>query len=89
LLPKPQTFQKWLKTAPKGFLYTVKANRYITHIKKLKDTAAELRRFFDAAELPGDKLGPVLYQLPPSLHKDLDRLGDFVSLLPKDETAVF
>lgn len=88
-LPKPQTFQKWHETTPKGFLCAVKANRYITHIKKLKDTAAEIGRFFDAARLLGGKLGPVLYQLPPGLHKDLDRLGDFVRLLPKDKTAVF
>jgi len=86
-LPKPQTFQKWHETAPKGFLYAVKANRYITHIKKLKDTAEELKRFFDAVSLLKDNLGPILYQLPPSLHKELTRLEAFLRLLPKKPFA--
>ncbi|MHC4648405.1 MAG: DUF72 domain-containing protein [Planctomycetota bacterium] len=88
-LPKEQTFRNWYEKAPKNFLYAVKANRYITHIKRLKDTSEELRRFFDRASLLKEKLGPVLYQLPPSMHKDLDLLESFVSLLPKKPPAVF
>jgi len=88
-LPKEQSIQRWHKIAPEGFLYAVKANRYITHIKKLKDTSESLRRFFDGINLLERKLGPVLYQLPPSLHIDLDRLRDFIKLLPKGKTAVF
>lgn len=88
-LPKEQSIQRWHKIAPEGFLYAVKANRYITHIKKLKDTSESLRRFFDGINLLERKLGPVLYQLPPSLHIDLDRLRDFIKLLPKRKTAVF
>ena len=88
-LPKPQTFQKWYGNTPRGFLCTVKMNRYITHIRKLKDTAEGLKKFFASVELLRDKLGPILCQLPPSLHKDLDRLESFINLLPRDKTAVF
>jgi len=88
-LPKEQTFQKWYTLAPRGFLYTVKANRYITHIKKLKDTKDELSRFFERVEILKDRLGPILFQLPPSLRKNLDLLGSFLQLLPKNRLAVF
>jgi uncharacterized protein YecE (DUF72 family) len=88
-LPKEQTFRNWYEKAPKNFLYAVKANRYITHIKRLKDTSEELRRFFDRASLLKEKLGPVLYQLPPSLHKDLEHLEAFIKLLGKSSPAVF
>lgn len=88
-LPKEQTLKRWNDIAPDGFLYAVKANRYITHIKRLKDAAEPLDRFLDRVRLLGNKLGPVLYQLPPSLHKDLDLLRGFVKLLPNKPPAVF
>jgi len=88
-LPKLQTIQNWHRRAPDNFLYAVKANRYITHIKKLKDTADELQRFFDAIDLLKENLGPILYQLPPSLHKDLELLQSFLRMLPKHLPAVF
>jgi uncharacterized protein YecE (DUF72 family) len=88
-LPKTSTVESWRAKAPPGFLYVVKANRYITHIKRLKDTAEQVRRFFDVVGLFEDTLGPVLYQLPPSLHKDLGLLGDFLHLLPQRPKAVF
>jgi uncharacterized protein YecE (DUF72 family) len=88
-LPKPQTFENWHKQAPNDFLFTVKANRYITHIKRLQDVAEPLERFFEGARLLEKNLGPVLYQLPPSMHKDLERLASFIKLLPKKQTAVF
>ena len=88
-LPKEQTLQRWHRLAPKGFLYAVKANRYITHIKRLKDTSEALKRFFERVGLLKSHLGPILYQLPPSLHKDLDLLGSFIKLLPKKPPAVF
>ncbi|KPK37234.1 MAG: hypothetical protein AMJ65_15070 [Phycisphaerae bacterium SG8_4] len=88
-LPKEQTLNRWHDIAPEGFLYAVKANRFITHIKRLKDAAQPLERFFERVRLLGKNLGPVLYQLPPSLHKDLDLLGGFVKLLPKKPPAVF
>ncbi len=88
-LPKPQTFELWHKQAPKNFLYTVKANRFITHIKRLKDPQEPLERFLKGALLLKEHLGPILYQLPPNTHKDLDRLRAFLRVLPKDLIAVF
>jgi len=88
-LPKEQTFKNWRKKAPKNFLFTVKANRFITHIKRLKDPQEPLERFFDRANLLREHLGPVLYQLPPSFHKDLDRLKAFLQALPKKRIVVF
>ena len=88
-LPKQQTFELWHKQAPKNFLYTIKANRYITHIKRLKDPAKSLERFFERVYILKENLGPILYQLPPNFHKDLDRLKAFIKLLPKDVPAVF
>lgn len=88
-LPREQTFKNWQEQAPEDFLFTVKANRYITHIKRLKNVAEPLARFLERAELLKENLGPILYQLPPSLHKDLDRLRAFLQLLPKDQIAVF
>jgi uncharacterized protein YecE (DUF72 family) len=88
-LPKQQSVENWHKQAPAGFLYTVKANRYMTHIKRLKDVSEPLVRFFDTVGLLEEKLGPILYQLPPNLHKDLDLLQSFIKLLPKKRIAVF
>jgi uncharacterized protein YecE (DUF72 family) len=80
-LPKEQSLKRWRTIAPKNFVYAVKASRYITHIKRLKDVSEELTRFLDLAALLGRKLGPILYQLPPSLHKDLARLESFLQVL--------
>ncbi|OHB54655.1 MAG: hypothetical protein A2173_06075 [Planctomycetes bacterium RBG_13_44_8b] len=87
--PKLQTFKNWQKQAPKDFLFTVKANRFITHIKRLKDVQEPLQRFFTGALLLKKNLGPILYQLPPSMHKDLERLEDFIQLLPKKHAVIF
>jgi len=87
--PKDTSIKTWYKRAPQNFTYAVKANRFITHIKKLKDPADSLRRFLNSTALLKEKLGPVLYQLPPSLHQDLDRLKNFAMLLPKKPPAVF
>lgn len=88
-LPKESSVKNWYKQAPKNFLYTVKANRYITHIKRLKDIAEPLERFLQIAEILEKKLGPVLWQLPPNFHKDLELLQTFLKLLPKKILAVF
>ena len=80
-LPKEQTFENWHKQAPKNFLFTVKANRFITHIKRLKEPRDSLKRFFERVRLLKENLGPVLYQLPPNFHKDLDRLTAFLQVL--------
>ena len=88
-LPSPETFDKWREQAPPGFCYAVKANRYITQAKKLLDPEEPLNRMMSAARHLGSCLGPILYQLPPSLRLDLERLEHFLAILPKDVTSVF
>ncbi len=88
-LPKEKSVERWHDLAPENFLYTVKANRFITHVKKLKDAFESLRNFLDAIEPLKELLGPILYQLPPSLHKDLPRLQDFIAILPPKILPVF
>jgi uncharacterized protein YecE (DUF72 family) len=88
-LPKEKTFENWRKQAPKNFLFIVKANRYITHVKRLREPQEPLERFFERANILQEHLGPVLYQLPPSFHKDLTRLKVFLQALPKKSIAIF
>jgi uncharacterized protein YecE (DUF72 family) len=88
-LPKPETFDKWREQAPPGFCYAVKANRYLTQAKKLKDCEEPLERMMSAARHLGDRLGPILYQLPPNMGINLERLESFLELVPKDVTNVF
>ena len=77
-LPEAATFEKWRDRAPLHFLYSVKASRFLTHMKKLKDPHDPLVRLFDRARHLGPHLGPVLYQLPPHWPVDLDRLQNFL-----------
>jgi uncharacterized protein YecE (DUF72 family) len=81
-LPERATFSAWAKAAPPGFLYAVKASRYLTHMKKLKDPQEPLTRFFSRASALGRALGPVLYQLPPHWTADIPRLDEFLRQLP-------
>jgi len=83
-LPLASTFEGWREKAPPGFRYALKVNRFITHMKKLLDCEAEVDRFIALARPLQDKLGPLLYQLPPSLHRDLPRLDTFLGRLPGD-----
>lgn len=83
-LPLASTFEGWREKAPPGFRYAVKVNRFITHMKKLIECEEEVDRFITLARPLQDKLGPLLYQLPPSLHKNLDRLDAFLGRLPTD-----
>ncbi len=86
--PAADTFDRWRTQAPKGFVYAVKANRYLTHMKKLKDPAEPLERFLWGTRRLKRHLGPILYQLPPNWNKDLTRLRHFVRLLPGELTHV-
>jgi uncharacterized protein YecE (DUF72 family) len=88
-LPSPETFDKWRDQAPPGFCYAVKANRYITQAKKLLDPEEPLERMMSALRHLDDRLGPILYQLPPNLGLNLERLEQFLASLPKDVTSVF
>jgi len=81
-LPPPETFDKWREQAPPHFQYAIKASRFLTHMKKLKDPENPLARFFANATHLGRHLGPVLYQLPPRFPVDLDRLARFLEALP-------
>jgi uncharacterized protein YecE (DUF72 family) len=82
-LPEAPTFAAWAGRAPRGFLYAVKASRYLTHMKKLKDPREPIARFFTRARRLGATLGPVLYQLPPRWPVNVERLRAFVKRLPK------
>jgi len=88
-LPGEAAFQRWHQQAPPTFRYAVKANRYITHIRRLRDCADALERFLSRVRLLGDNLGPILYQLPPNWHLNLERLESFLRLLPNDLHHVF
>lgn len=88
-LPKEQTMIGWHDKTPESFLFALKASRYITHVKKLIDPEESLKRFLDLAGLLKSRLGPVLFQLPPSLQKDVPRLEAFTKSLPRGISAVF
>ena len=81
-LPKPEYVDNWAASTPEGFLFSVKGSRYLTHVKRLGDTGEPLDRFFDLLGRLGEKAGPVLWQLPPQLGRDDDRLSAFVGALP-------
>jgi uncharacterized protein YecE (DUF72 family) len=82
--PPESTLAKWTRQAPAGFHYAVKANRFLTHQKKLRDPAEPLSRVLSAARFLGPHLGPVLYQLPPFWNCDAVRLAAFLAELPGD-----
>ncbi len=88
-LPKPETFEKWRDQAPDGFRYAVKAPRFITHMKKLKDCSEPVDEFLCRARKLGHTIGPILYQLPPRWAFNRTRLEEFISLLPADLIHVF
>jgi uncharacterized protein YecE (DUF72 family) len=83
-LPSADAFVAWRRQAPLHFLYAVKASRYLTHMKKLKDPESALDNILGRARRLGPRLGPVLYQLPPHWHCNLDRLRQFLAALPSD-----
>ncbi|MFH1703140.1 MAG: DUF72 domain-containing protein [Nitrospirota bacterium] len=80
-LPDRETFSKWYLSTPEGFVFSLKGSRFITHIKKVKDCAEPVEAFFSRALLLKEKLGVILWQFPPSLTLDLERLKDFIELL--------
>lgn len=87
-LQKPEFYRRWYDETPEEFVFAVKGARFVTHMKRLRDVATPLANFFASGVLAlGDKLGPVLWQLPPSLPYDQDLLADFFDLLPRDTAA--
>lgn len=88
-LPKAATFENWADSTSDDFVFAVKASRYITHMKKLKDPKQAVSRFFSRVRHLGDKLGPVLFQLPPSWHVNVERLDSFLNSLSADYLYAF
>ena len=82
-LPERSTFERWREQTPPGFIVTVKASRFITHLKRLKDPEDPVALFWERATGLGDRLGPVLFQLPPRFRAEPDRLGRLLEVLPE------
>src|SRR2546427_5081752 len=80
-LPSEAVFQSWRTRVPHHFVFAVKASRFITHIKRLKDPAEPLALFFSRVKYLQERLGPILFQLPPLFRLDLDRLAIFLRAL--------
>jgi uncharacterized protein YecE (DUF72 family) len=81
MLPKPETFKSWAERTPDDFVMTVKVNRYITHIRRLRVAGESVSRFLESVRHLGPKLGPVLLQLPPTLRADMASLADVLERL--------
>lgn len=87
-LQRPSSYEAWRDATPDDFVLAVKGGRFITHLKQLRDVETPLANFFASGVLAlGDKLGPVLWQLPPRTTFDRDRLGAFFDLLPRTTHA--
>jgi uncharacterized protein YecE (DUF72 family) len=82
-LPERPTFTAWRADVPPSFQFAVKASRFLTHMKRLRDPEEPLSRLVSRAEALGRQLGPLLYQLPGNFHIDLPRLDDFLRALPR------
>jgi len=90
-MPKATVLENWARTTPETFRFSIKASRRITHMSRLKaDSSADSVAFlYRTLAALGEKRGPVLFQLPPFLKKDLPRLADFLPLLPAGHMAAF
>lgn len=82
-LPTRNAIERWSRSVPDGFIFSVKGSRYITHIRRLKEVEDAIRNFIDLISGFGEKLGPILWQLPPSLKRDEEILSHFFRILPK------
>ena len=83
-LQRPESYQAWHDQTPDDFVFAVKGGRFITHMKKLRGVETPLANFFASGVLAlGSKLGPILWQLPPNLGFDRERMADFLALLPR------
>jgi len=88
-MPKAEMLSRWAETVPDGFVFALKASQQITHRKRLKDASDSTAYFLQTATTLGDRLGPVLFQLPPYFKKDLPRLMEFLALLPPASRCAF
>jgi uncharacterized protein YecE (DUF72 family) len=83
-LARREAVTGWVEQTPRGFLFSVKASRYLTHVRRLRDIEQGIKRFYDPLEplMQSSKLGPVLWQLPENFHRDDARLAALLELLP-------
>ena len=88
-LPKESVLQNWAEQVPAEFRFVLKAPQKITHVKRLKEAAPEVEYLFRVATVMGEKIGAILFQLPPNLRKDIDRLQRFLALLPAGRAVAF
>jgi uncharacterized protein YecE (DUF72 family) len=88
-LPSADALRAWRDGTPHEFRFAMKCSRLITHNKRLANSEDLLDTFFERARLLGDRLGPLLYQLPPNFKRNDERLADFLALLPPDLLHVF
>jgi uncharacterized protein YecE (DUF72 family) len=89
-MPDEKLIESWRDASPENFSFALKAPQRITHVFRLKPEAADtLQVFLARAKILGEKLGPILFQLPPNMKKDLDRLSTFLDLLPEGTRAAF
>ena len=87
--PQPSMIENWRAQVPAHFRFSIKATQRITHIKRLKNTADETKYLLETVSLLEQRLGVVLFQLPPNMKKDAERLKDFLALLSADTRAAF
>lgn len=83
--PSENAVKQWRQAAPEGFLFSVKASRFMTHRKKLTDSEESVKNLLDRISLLGPKLGPILFQLPPRWRANPERLAAFAEWLPRNE----
>src|SRR5437016_9828919 len=88
-LPQATMIENWRAQVPDEFRFSIKATQRITHIKRLNNVAEETKYLLDTSRLLGERLGVVLFQLPPNMKKDSGRLKSFLELLPSDTRAAF
>ena len=89
-LPKENVIEEWASQVPDGFTFAIKASQRITHFGRLKpETRDALQFLMTTTELLGSKLGPVLFQLPPNMKKDVERLKVFLDFLPRGRRFTF
>lgn len=82
--PRPAVFEAWARRAPEGFLFAVKASRFLTHIKRLREPRDSVERLLEGASRLGAHLGPVLLQLPPDMPAEPGRLAETLDAFPRD-----
>ncbi len=88
-LPDKKTVRQWRDTVSRDFIFAIKASRYITHMKKLKDPRESLQKFLAVADELEHRLGPILFQLPPRWRLNIDRLHEFLGALPDGRRCAF